>query len=233
MKPLPGFYTRLALTRCYHSGMTINWGTVGTSLVANAALFGVLLKLSWQTLSDRTLARIKAGNDQELEKLRLAHAQNLAFYQHEFDKTILVTKVHFETEFAALKEAFQKLAEVRLTMAGIRPFLSIAPPNESHEDKLKGLFERLEKLSAAYNELLATTENLSPFYPKEIYDNIDECIRAAWTEITDVKTSGDEVFKSDWYAQGRRNNERFMKAYTAVASLIRDHIARLAIARPQ
>jgi hypothetical protein len=202
--------------------------------VADAALFGVLLKLFWQTVSDRMLARIKAGNDKELEKLKLAHAQSLAFYQHEFDKTILVTKVHFETEFAALKEAFQKLAQVRLTMAGIRPFISIAPAGESREDKLKGLFERVEKLSAAYNELVATTEDLSPFYPKEIYGYFDECIRATWTEITDVQTSGnEEVFKSDWYTQGRRNNERFMKAYTAVASLIRDHIARLAIARPQ
>jgi len=197
------------------------------------ALIGALLKVFWQNLTDRMLATLKARNDQELEKLKLSHAQNLAFYQHEFDKTILVTKVHFETEFSALKEAFQKLAEVRLTLAGIRPFMSVASATETQEGKLKGLSIRLEKLSAAYNELIATTENLRPFYPKEIYEYIDECMRAAWMEITDVQTSGDDVFKSDWYAQGRRNNERFMKAYNTVAGLIRDHIATLAIARTQ
>lgn len=214
-------------------GMAVNWGTVITSVFANVAVIGGLLKVFWQNLTDRMLAKLKARNDQELEKLRLTHAQSLAFYQHEFDKTILVTKVHFETEFSALKEAFQRLAEVRLTMAGIRPFMSVAPAGETREDKLKGLFERLEKLIAAYNALIATTENLRPFYPKEIYEYIEECSRAAWMEITDVQTSGDTVFRSDWYAQGRQNNERFMKAYNTVANLIRDHIATLAIARRQ
>jgi hypothetical protein len=212
--------------------MAINWGTVITSVVANLAILGGLLKIFWENLTDRMLAHLKARNDQELEKLRLTHARSLAFYQHEFDKTILVTKVHFETEFSALKEAFQKLAEVRLTLAGIRPFMSVAPADETREEKLKELFERLGKLSAAYNGLIATTENLRPFYPKEIYENIEECCRAAWLEITDVQTSRD-VFRSDWYAQGRQNNERFMKAYNTVANLIRDHIATLAIARPQ
>lgn len=214
-------------------GMAINWGTVVASIVVNAALFGVLLKLFWQTLTDRMLAKLKARNDQELEKLKLTHAQSLAFHQHEFDKTILVTKVHFETEFSALKEAFQKLAEVRLTMASIRPFMSVAPAGETREDKLKGLFERLEKLISAYNGLIATTENLRPFYPKDIYEYIDECSSAVWMEITDVQTSGDEVFKSEWYAAGRQNNERYMKAYNTVAGLIRDHIATLAVARTQ
>ena len=160
------------------------------------ALIGGLLKIFWQNLTDRMLTTLKARNDQELEKLKLTHAQSLG-YQHEFDKTILVTKVHFETEFSALKEAFQKLAEVRLMLAGIRPFMSVAPSGETKEDRLKGLFERLQKLSAAYNELIATTENLRPFYPKEIYEYIEECARAAWMEITDVQTSGDDVFKSD------------------------------------
>ncbi len=197
------------------------------------AVIGGLLKVFWQNLTDRMLATLKARNDQELEKLKLSHAQSLAFYQHEFDKTILVTKVHFETEFSALKEAFQKLAEVRLTLAGIRPFMSVAAAGETREDKLKGLFERLGKLTAAYDALIATTENLRPFYPKDIYEYFEECSRAAWMEITDVQTSGDNIFKSDWYAAGRQNNERFMKAYNTVAVLIRDHIATLAIARAQ
>jgi hypothetical protein len=212
-------------------GMAVNWGTVVASVVANVALIGGLLKIFWQNLTDRMLTTLKARNDQELEKLKLTHAQSLAFYQHEFDKTILVTKVHFETEFSALKEAFQKLAEVRLMLAGIRPFMSVAPSGETKDDRLKGLFERLQKLSAAYNDLIATTENLRPFYPKEIYEYIEECTRAAWMEITDVQTSGDDVFKSDWYAAGRRNNERFMKAYNTVAGLIRDHIATLVVVR--
>jgi hypothetical protein len=212
--------------------MNINWGTVAASLIANLALISALLKVSWQTMTDRMLANLKARNEEELEKLRLRHAQSLAFYQHEIDKTILVTKVHFETEFSALKETFQRLSEVRLTLVGIRPRISITSESETREDRLRGLFERLGKLIEAYNELIATTENLMPFYPKQMYEYFEECTRAAWMEITDVRTSGDEVFKREWYTAGEQNKERFMKAYSAVTELIREHIANLAVARP-
>ena len=211
--------------------MDINWGSVGTSLVANTALFFLLLKLCWKTLTDRMLANLTAKNDQELERFKLAHAQALAGYQNELDKTILVTKVHFETEFSALKESFQKLAEVRLTMSGVRPFMGLTFEGETKENKLTELWARFEQLNNAYNELLSTTENLSPFYPKEIYAYFDECRRAAHMELMQVKTSGDAVFTSDWYAEGSRNMEKFLGAYNTVSGLVRDHIAKLAIAR--
>jgi hypothetical protein len=211
--------------------MTINWETVLASIAASGISVGALLRLFWGALSERMLAGLKAKHEKELEALKQEHAHLLARYQHELDKTILVTKVHFETEFSALKEAFQKLAEVRLTFAGIRPFMSVARAGETREDKLKALSERLDKLISAYNGLIATTENLRPFYPKEVYEYIEECSRATWMEITDVQTSGDDVFKSEWYAQGRKNNQQFMRAYTTVAGLIRDHIATLVVAR--
>jgi hypothetical protein len=207
--------------------MEINWGTVVTSLVANAALLGTF----WKTLTDRMLANLAAKNEQELERFKLAHAQALAGYQNQLDKTILVTKVHFETEFSALKESFQKLAEVRLTMAVIRPFQGLTYEGETKENKLTDLAARLEQLKNAYNELVATTENLRPFYPHEIYANFGECRSVAHIEITEVLTSGDAIFTSGWYAEGARNLEKFLKAYNTVSDLVRDHIAKLAIAR--
>jgi hypothetical protein len=182
-------------------------------------------------LTDRMLARFTAKSEKELEQLKLAHAQSLASYQHEFDKTILVTKVHFETEFAALKEGFQKLAEVRLRMASVRPSFEVRDAGETQDYRHKALFERTRMLTAAYNDLIATTENLYPFYPKDIYYSIDECRQAVHAEIIDIQISGDETFKTSWYTRGAQNNERFMKAYNTVADLIRDHIASLAIAR--
>lgn len=211
--------------------MNINWGTVIASVGASGASVAVWLRLFWGTLSDQMLARMKAKHEKELEGLKQEHAQLLARYQHELDKTILVTKVHFETEFGALKEVFQKLAETRLALAGIRPFMEVAPADESRDDKRKALSSRLEKLVGVYNELISTTENLRPFYPQEIYDQIDECQRAAWMEITDVRTGGDSTFSHEWYQQGETNRTRFMKAYHTISLLIRHHIAKLAIAR--
>jgi hypothetical protein len=111
--------------------MVINYGTVGLSLAANAALFALLLKLSWNTLTERLLANLTAKNQQAL-----------AGYQHELDKMIMVTKVHFETEFEALKAVFQNLSEVRLTMSGIRPMIGLTYEGETKEDRMKALISR-------------------------------------------------------------------------------------------
>jgi len=211
--------------------MNIEWGTVVASVAASGLSVAGLLRLFWGTLSDQMLARMKAKHEKELEGLKQEHARLLARYQHELDKTILVTRVHFETEFNALKEVFQKLAETRLVLAGIRPFIGIAFADETRDDKLKALSVRLEKLVGAYNELISTTENLRPFYPQDIYDQIDECQRAVWMEITDIQTAGDSTFSQDWFRQGETNRTRFMKAYHTTSLLIRDHIAKLAIAR--
>jgi len=204
--------------------MDINWSTVwsavGISLAANIGLSKVLLELSWKTLSDRMLANLTARNQQVL-----------AGYQHELDKMIMVTKVHFETEFSALKVVFEKLSEVRLTMGSLRPTLGFTYQGETQDDKLKDLSERLKRFNIVYNALLETTENLRPFYPKDIYEWLEECRRAAYLELTQVMTAGDETFKSTWYQEGRQNMDEFLAAYNKLTDLIREHISRLAVAR--
>jgi hypothetical protein len=204
--------------------MDINWSTVwsavGISLAANIGLSRVLLELSWKTMSDRMLANLTARNQ-----------QTLAGYQHELDKMIMVTKVHFETEFSALKTVFEKLSEVRLTMGTLRPTMGFTYEGETKFDKLKDLSERLKRFNVAYNALLETTENLRPFYPKDIYGSLEECRRTVYLELTQVMTSGDETFKSSWFQDGRKNMDEFLAAYNKVTDLIREHISRLAVAR--
>jgi hypothetical protein len=200
--------------------MGINWSTFWISLAANASLLTLVLSLAWKTVSDRMLARLAAQNQ-----------QTLSAYQHELDKMIMVTKVHFETEFAALKTVFEKLAQVRLLMAGLRPSIDFKDPDETKEERLGALAQRLHQFKTVYNELTAITENLSPFYPKGIYEAIDECRRAAYMELSDLMTAGDETFKQGWYQNGRQNVEKFLVAYRKVSELIREHISRLAVAR--
>jgi len=200
--------------------MGINWSTVGVSLVVNVGLLTLLLKLSWKTMSDRMLANLTARNQ-----------QTLAGYQHELDKMIMVTKVHFETEFSALKVVFEKLSEVRLTMGTLRPTIGFTHKGETQDNKLKDLSERFKRFNTAYNALLETTENLRPFYPKDIYAYSEECRRTAYLELTQVMTAGDETFKSSWFQEGRHNMDEFLAAYNKVTDLIREHISRLAVAR--
>jgi hypothetical protein len=221
--------------------MAIDWKTFGLGFVANAGLLLVLLKLFSKSLSDR-IANLNAKHGKDLEQLRAKYAESLAGYEHELDKskrrlqaeidtTILVTRVHFETEFEALKEVFSQLAEVRLLMPGIRPFLGMTRPGETDEDKRNALLQRVTEFGLAYNKLISVAENLSPFYPQNIYQHIEDCRQAANAEILEVMTSADWLFTSGWYKQGQENLDRFLSAYSKASILIREHISKLAIAR--
>ena len=219
--------------------MPIDWITVVVNVAISTPAVGGLL--GW--LGKRQMAKDMAQHNEQLESLRAKYASELEAYrsdleqskkmlQGEIDKTLMVTKVHFETEFAALKEVFAKLSEVRLQIGGLRPFFDVVPADDTKEAKLERLAAVLSKTETAYNNLVAVSENLSPFYPPEIYAQIEECRKAAWFETHDIKTTlPAERFSSVWYEQGSKNLNRFLAAYSNVSNLIRERISKLAIVR--
>jgi hypothetical protein len=151
--------------------------------------------------------------------------------QAEIDKSVIVTRVHFETEFDALKQVFAKLAGLRLQMAGLRPFFDVVPENDTQDAKLKRLSGLLSKVQNAFNEVVDVSENYRPFYPQDIYIYIEECRKSAWMELTDIQTSRIDIFSSNWYKRGEDNLQRFLQAYTNVSNRIRDRISQLTVVR--
>ena len=99
----------------------------------------------------------KARYSHELEEFRDRLQERQRHIQAELDRSVFVTRAHFETEFNAMKEVFTKLAEVRLRIQGLRPFFDIAPEDDTTDAKLGRLAERLQPFIAAYNE------NAQPF----------------------------------------------------------------------
>lgn len=216
-----------------------DWLTAVVSAVISTPVVAGLL--AW--LGKKWLADNLAKHNRDLEKLRAQYARELEadknrfeksheFLRAELEKTVFVSRVHFETEFEALKHVFQELANVRLRISGLRPFFDIHAANETNEDKMKRLEEALNDTRDAYNQLIETSENLSPFYPSEIYDQINECQRAAMSEINDIRlTTSVEGFTPIWYHRAEKNLTEFLKAYRAVSDLIRDRISKLAVVR--
>jgi hypothetical protein len=173
--------------------------------------------------------RAEYGKQLEEYKAQLEHSKLLL--QADIDKTILVTRVHFETEFEALQAVFAKLAEVKLQMAGLRPQMRVGPAGESLEVKVKRLRDHINEFQKAYNTLLETTEHRSAFYPHDIYEQLGACLRKANAEVEDLKTSGPETFSHDWYERGQRNFDEFLTTFSDVSALIRERISKLAIVR--
>ena len=217
----------------------IDWLTALVSAaISTPAVAGLL---GW--LGNKKLADDLAKHNRDLEALRAQYARELEtdksrfeksheFLRAELEKTVFVSRVQFETEFKALKLVFQELAKVRLRFSALRPSFDIHPANETREDKMKRLEESLKDIRDAFNHLIETSENLSPFYPPEIYDQINECHRATMSEINDIQlTTSVEGFTPGWYLRAEKNLAEFLKAYRAVSTLIRDRISKLAVVR--
>jgi hypothetical protein len=168
-------------------------------------------------------------HDRDMAGLKADLEASMRVLQAEIDKTIVVTKVHFETEFEAYKIVFAKLAEMRIQFGGLRPSLDIVPAGDTRDARRGRLAQLAQKAQDAYNQLITTSENLSPFYPTEIYRQIQECQRLASLEINDILTSSHDEFTHEWFARGRDNLRQFMTAYHNVSDLIRDRISKLAL----
>jgi hypothetical protein len=184
-------------------------------------------------LGDVWLARIvekeRAKYGRELEELKAGFARELERYRTQLDRSVFVTRAHFETELNAYKQVFEGLAEVRLAISGTRPMMGVSHADETRETKIKALAERLSLLVEAHNKTVRIFENLSPFYPRAIYLKIDQCLIAARGEILDIQTGGDETFTFKWFEEGQRRLDVFSPAYNDVTEGIRERIATLAI----
>jgi hypothetical protein len=216
----------------------VDWLAILTNAaITTPAVAGLLGWLGRRRLDRETakhnaaLETLRAGYQRELEAYKAELDASKRVLQAEIDKTILVTKAHFETEFAALKEVFAKLAEVRLQLSGLAPDFAIRPADETRQEKTQALVTRLVNFQTAFNTLLASMEHLSAFYPPEIYAGLNECVRVANLEILEIQTSGDDVFRHDWYNRRQQNLRSFLVSFNSVSNLIRERISKLAVVR--
>ncbi len=222
----------------------LNWGGLVQGLFGGAlggvATVSALSRWLGDVWLGRILTREKAKYTKELERLRADFARELEEYKDalersksllgaEIEKSVFVTRVHFETEFAAYKQVWEALAPLRLAMEETRPIFSISPRGETDEEKRRELAQRLRELSDAHKKAVNVVENLRPFYPTQVHVRLLECMKAAWLEGKDIQTAGDETFTINWYEQGAKRRDQFMDAYSAVSDMIRARIETLAI----
>jgi hypothetical protein len=205
-----------------------NWPTFATGIFGGSVsglivVYGVSRWLGdvWKS---RILEKVQQENRRELEAMKLEMQASVDRANRLLDagisKAILVTRTHFETEFAAYKEIFAALSEVKNYMHATRPVFVIAGEGESVKDEAN-LVDRLNKLVESHNKAVVISENLRPFYQEEIYEGTQKCINSSKFEILQVKTSGHKMFNAEWFEDGRKNQEVFSEHYIRVSTLIR------------
>lgn len=173
------------------------------------------------------IERVKSRYSKELETWKDTLGRQQKLIQATIDRSVFVTQAHFETEFAAMKELFSYLSDVRLTMNTLRPQFGTSNPDKA--EQMKVLTERYNAFSDAFNKLVKHQDSLSPFYSIELYTASDKCTAAAQTELYEVLTGGPFTFTPKWYQEGKKNREEFGKAYGEACEIIRERLSKLAV----
>jgi hypothetical protein len=215
----------------------VNWLTVILRTLGGTAGAGLVVAALWKFLgtvwTDRFRLRLEHERNEKIEKLRAELQAQTDKTQKLLDagvqKTVLVARTQFETEFNAYKEIYAALTEVKHTIGATRPLIGVAPENETEEDKFKRLGTALQELMSAHNKAIVLKDNLARFYAPEVYRALSECLNASGHEIIEVQTSGRESFTFAWFEEGAKRQEAFNVAYESVGRLIRERIANLGI----
>jgi hypothetical protein len=194
----------------------------GGSLIV-AALSSWLGKV-W---ADRLMQRDRAKYSEELEKLRSSLEQSQRLLQGEIEKTIFVTKTHFETEFRILREIWHEVSVVRASMSQLRPKVGIVDIRQTKEERLAECFQAY---APDVLKLVQTVDRNSPFYPKEIYETLDQLVRVALRERDDIAVSGDEDSLSlAGRNRGAENFDQYLALAEKLSAQIRDRLAKLSV----
>jgi hypothetical protein len=197
--------------------------------IFSGGVTGAVISALWNYFSKLSLQRNQANSAEKLAQVEHSLESLQRKAQAEIDRSVFVTRAHFETEFETMKDIFSSLSEVRLAMNASRPMIAIEPADETHDDKLKRLSERLKTLMIATDKLLNTSESKAPFYSEELYGSVNVCWQAAVMEINSIKQAGPDSLRSRGYIEAQKNKDKFSEGYSDSMRIIRNRIAKLAI----
>ena len=116
----------------------------------------------------RQIEDVKHGYAAQLEEIRANFSGQLATHGHRYQR-----------EFAILEDLARRLVDVRDLASAIRPVIDYYDPRKSaNEIKV----ERINALWQAQRRLYRVSERSRPFYPKGIYDAVQELEETARRE---------------------------------------------------
>jgi len=196
----------------------MDWLSIVES-VAGGALGGSVAVLGLSRfLGDLWLEKQKSQYSKELEGFRDSLHKAQAQMQAEIDRSVFVTRAHFETEFLAMKEVSQCLAEVKIA------YLSLNPVDRSIRIGGEERTQNIARLSAANNKYLEKLQAWAVFLEPTLYDEFERCNVGADEELKRLRAN-----RSDDGKEKALNAEYFWHAYRNACQEVRDRIKSLAV----
>ncbi|HET8923780.1 MAG TPA: hypothetical protein VFN26_12395 [Candidatus Acidoferrum sp.] len=206
------------------------WGVAGAvlaSLGGGSVIVAAFSNWLGKLWADRLMEKERAQHAKELEKLRSSLERSTRLLQGEIEKTLFVSKTHFETEFKALAVIWRRVAQVRARMNRLHLHEALVLKGEGLPSLL---FAPFGLFDTAVNHLIHAIDYQSPFYPNEIFQQLEAVLEVALLERQEFGASLERNdFNEGRYRQGKERFAQILQAAEAVSSLIRERISKLSV----
>ncbi|AUC74904.1 hypothetical protein [Olleya sp. Bg11-27] len=144
--------------------------------------------------------------------------------KRENQKSNLIHKTQFEKEFKIYESLWATLTELRNHASSLRPIGEVYNLNQSEEERKK---QRLEKFLKAFYDCTKIFDNNKPFYPKEIYNEINNVIQLAKKEVLEYKRGKEH--SRDYWENAEKNITEIIESTDNVCERIRERIGLIKI----
>ena len=164
---------------------------------------------------DRRIAELKAQLDGQAAEMR-------AKLDVSVQRTVHVSKLQFEHEYAIYKAAWERLFSLRQATLSLRPTMDHVDPNETREQRIQ---KRMAAFTEPYNSFLDVVEKNKPFYPPAIYEALSAVREKCHHELIDYEYH--ERPRSEYYKEARKNHENIIQLIEITCEAIRSRVTEV------
>lgn len=140
------------------------------------------------------------------------------------DNQKVVHSLQFEKEFEVYKELWSELIKLRNATYTLRPSIESRDKDESEDDNRE---RKWKEFQVSYSRCVKVFDHNKPFYPEDVYKEIEKVIRTADYEITEFQHL--PTFETGYYEEGKKNMAIIINSIEATCLLIRNRIGILRI----
>jgi len=140
------------------------------------------------------------------------------------DKAVLVHKIQFEKEFMVYRDLWPELIKLRNATHQLRPMVEYRDIDKSEEEIR---IEKGTEFNDRYKKSVVVFEENKPFYPEEIFNEVDKIINLSKKEA--IQWQHMPPRDSDYYTSAQKNMDEIIETIDMVCLQIRDRIGLLKI----